>query len=184
MRKYLGAFKRWKVWATQHRMVSLPAKDYQVALYLQSLGERSQSKSAVKEACNAIAWAHSTAGIPTPTASPFLKATLDGMQQKLARPTVKKVPITTAMLEEMVKDTRNNCSLSDLRLTTACLLAYAGLLRSNELVNMKPCDFKIQDGQTDFTFTTQQLCKEPYTYVATSCTYGFVPLASVVGYSS
>ena len=36
--KYLeAAFRRWKTWATQH--TALPAKDYQVALYLQHLGD-------------------------------------------------------------------------------------------------------------------------------------------------
>ena len=143
VKKYLGAFKRWKLWATQHRMSTLPAKDYQVALYLQSLGERSQSKSAVEEACNAIAWIHSTAGLATPTTSPFVRAALEGMQRILARPTVKKAPVTPMILEDMVKDARKSSSLSDLRLTTACLLAYAGFLRFNELVNIRPCDISI-----------------------------------------
>ena len=143
VKKYLGAFRRWKVWASQHNMPSLPAKDSQVALYLQSLGEKSQSKSAVEEACNAIAWVHSTAGLPTPTTSPFVKTTLEGMQRLLAKPTVKKAPITPAMLEDMVEDAKKSRSLADLRLTTACLLAYAGFLRFNELVNIRPCDITI-----------------------------------------
>ena len=144
VKKYLGAFRRWKIWASQHHMPSLPAKDYQIALYLQSIGDQSQSRSAVEEACNAIAWVHSTAGLPTPTTSPFVKATVDGMQRLLARPTVKKTPITPDMLEDMVKDAKESGSLSDLRLTTACLLAYAGFLRFNELVNIRPCDITIQ----------------------------------------
>ena len=144
VKKYLGAFRRWKIWASQHHMPSLPAKDYQIALYLQSIGDQSQSRSAVEEACNAIAWVHSTAGLPTPTTSPFVKATLDGMQRLLARPTVKKTPITPDMLEDMVKDAKESGSLSDLRLTTACLLAYAGFLRFSELVNIRPCDITIQ----------------------------------------
>ena len=143
VKKYLGAFRRSKVWASQHDMPSLPARESQIALYLQSLGERSQSKSAVEEACNAIAWAHSTAGLPTPTTSPFVKATLEGMQRLLARPVVKKAPITPAMLEDMVEDAKKNRSLADLRLTTACLLSYAGFLWFNELVNTRLCDITI-----------------------------------------
>ena len=42
VKKYLGAFRRWKIWASQHSMPILPAKDYQIVLYLRSL-ERSQS---------------------------------------------------------------------------------------------------------------------------------------------
>ena len=49
------------------------------------------------------------------------------------------------MLEEMVRDTRKSQTLSDLRLVTACLLAYADFLRFSELVNIRPCDIKIQE---------------------------------------
>ena len=88
--KYLRAFKRWKTWASQYGMTALPAKDYQVALYLQHLGDNLQSRAAVEEACNALAWVHATAGLPSPTVSPFLRTTLEGMRRILARPTVKK----------------------------------------------------------------------------------------------
>ena len=35
-------------------------------------------------------------------------------------------------------------SLSDLRLATACLLAFADFLRFDNLINLWPCDFKLQ----------------------------------------
>ena len=143
--KYLGAFKRWKTWASQYSMTALPAKDYQVALYLQHLGNNLQSRAAVEEACNALAWVHATAGLPSPTVSPFLRTTLEGMRRILARPTVKKDPVTPALLAEMVKDARESNTLSDLRLATACLLAFAGFLRFNELVNITPCDITCQE---------------------------------------
>ena len=145
VKKYLGAFRRWKLWAFQHNMPSLLAKDSQIALYLQSLGEKSQSKSAVEEACNAIAWVHSTTGLPTHMTSPLVKAMLEGMQWLLAKSAVKKAPITPAMLDDMVEDAKKSCSLADLRLTTACLLAYAGFLRFKRLVNIKPCDITIHE---------------------------------------
>ena len=83
-------------------------------------------------------------GLTSPMDSPFLKATLEGLQRLLAKPVVKKAPITPTMLDEMVKDAKKSHSLSDLRLVTACLLAYAGFLRFSELVNVRPCDIKIQ----------------------------------------
>ena len=146
VKKYLGAFKRWKAWAKQHGMMAMPAKEVHVALYLQHLGDTSQSKAAVEAACNALAWVHSTAGLPSPTISPFVKATLEGMQRILAKPTVKKDPVTSIMLEDMVKDANKSNSLTDLRLTTASLLAYAGFLRFNELVNIRPCDITQHEG--------------------------------------
>ena len=146
VKKYLGAFKRWKAWAKQHGMIAMPAKEVHVALYLQHLGDTSQSKAAVEGACNALAWIHSTAGLPSPTLSPFVKAILEGMQRILAKPTVKKDPVTSVMLEDMVKDANKSNTLADLRLTTASLLAYAGFLRFNELVNIRPCDITRQEG--------------------------------------
>ena len=144
VRKYLGAFRRWKVWAAERRVTVIPVKDYHWALYLQFLADSSQSRSAVEEACNAIAWVHSTAGLLSPTTSPFVRATLDGLQRLLAKPAVKKAPVTPAMLDRMVKDAEKSHSLTDLRLVTACLLAYAGFLQFNELVSIRPCDITIQ----------------------------------------
>ena len=65
------------------------------------------------------------------------------MQRILAKPTVKKDPVTSIMLEDMMKDAN---SLADLRLTTVSLLAYAGFLRFNELVNIRPCDITRHEG--------------------------------------
>ena len=75
--------------------MAMPAKEVHVALYLQHLGDSSQSKAAVKAACNTLAWIHSTAGLPSTTISPFVKATLEGMQRILAKLTVKKDPVTS-----------------------------------------------------------------------------------------
>ena len=94
VRKYLGAFKRWKTWATERQISTIPVKDYHLALYLQFLADSTQSKSVIEEACNSVEWVHSTAGLSSPTVSPFVKATLEGLQRLLAKPTVKKAPVT------------------------------------------------------------------------------------------
>ena len=70
---------------------------------------------------------------------------VEGIQRILARPTVEKAPITPTMLEDVVKDTKKSSSLSDLKLATVCLLAYASFLHFNELVNIRPCDISIHD---------------------------------------
>lgn len=144
VRKYLGAFKRWKVWATEHGFRPIPARDFQVALYLQHLGDTSKSKAAVEEACNALAWVHSTSGLPAPTSSPFVQATLEGLQRILAKPVTKKRPVSVELLRNIVEDATKSDSLADIRLATACLLSFAGFLRFSELVNLRPCDIKIQ----------------------------------------
>ena len=48
------------------------------------------------------------------------------------------------MLEAIVTNAQQSGFLSDLRLATACLLAFASFLRFNELVNLKPTNIQIQ----------------------------------------
>ena len=143
--KYLRAFRRWKTWATSHKLQPLPAKAHQFVLYLQHLAEESKSRSAIEEACNSVSWIHSTAGMIPPMSDPFVKATLEGLQRSLAKPVVKKEPISVAMLEAIVQDAVESDSLSDLRLATACLLSFSGFLHFSELINLRPCDFTFSD---------------------------------------
>ena len=75
----------------------------------------------------------------------FVKTTVEGLRGIFSKPTQKKEPITTDMLKAMVQDTTEHSTLSNVRLTTACLLAFAGFLRFNELVNIRPCDLSFSD---------------------------------------
>jgi len=65
------------------------------------------------------------------------KATLQGLQRMLVKPVQKKAPATVRVLEQMVDDARQSGSLADMRLTTACLVAFAGFLRFSELNELK-----------------------------------------------
>ena len=140
---YLGAFQRWKTWAVSHGFTPLPANSSQAALYLQHLGDTTKSKASVEEAFNALAWVHSSSSLPSPTLCPFLRTTLEGLQRILARPVTKKTPVSVELLARIVEDASRSGSLSDLRLATACLLSFAGFLRFNELIHIKPCDIKV-----------------------------------------
>ena len=145
-KKYLAAFHRWKQWATSHNIVVFPVKEAFLALYLQSIAETAKSKSAVEEAVNSISWAHQMAGVPSPTESTFVKSTVQGLQRKLAKPVVIKLPVTVAMLEAIVDNAERSGSLADLRLAKACVVGYAAFLRFNELVHIKAEDIKVEEG--------------------------------------
>ena len=133
VKKYLGAFRRWKTWAVQHKFPVLPAKESHVALYLQYIGETVQSKSAAEEAWSALTWIHSTAGLISPVGSSLVKATLQGLQRMLAKPICKNAPETVKMLEQMVSDAKQSGTLADMWLTTARLVAFAGFFRFSEI---------------------------------------------------
>ena len=67
VKKLLAAYKRWKSWAKKNEMPAIPAKEHHVGFYLQHLADTIGSKSAVEEACNSLAWVHSTAGLVSPS---------------------------------------------------------------------------------------------------------------------
>ena len=146
-KKYLGAFRRWKQWALNHGAKSFPLDGKYLALYLQYIGETSGSKSAVEEAVHAIAWIHSAAGVHSPTSSPFITITLEGLCRSLARPVTKKAPFNIEMLAAMVDDTRKNETLSNVRPTTVCLLAFAGFLRFDEISKLCLIDLTIDENK-------------------------------------
>lgn len=70
------------------------------------------------------------------TANYFVSMVLEGLQSTLAKPVTKKAPINLEILSAMMKDTMENQTLSNARLMSACLLAYAGFLCFNELHNL------------------------------------------------
>ena len=142
--KCIGTIRQWKDWAAQHGMHAIPTKDFGFALYQQHLADTSRSKAAVDEACYALAWIHATAGLTSPTNFSFLGATKEGLQKSLAKPIVQKSSFTVEMLVAVVEDTQHSGALADLRLATACLLAFARFLHFNELVALRPCDVTVQ----------------------------------------
>ena len=132
-KKYLGAFQRWKQWAINHGIQTFLVEEKHLALYLQYIGEVSQSKYAAEETVHALSWLNGAAGLPSPSSSPFITTVLEGLHRSLAKPVIKKVPINLEILTAMVRDTNENPTLANIRLTSACLLGFAGFLRFAEL---------------------------------------------------
>ena len=90
VQKYLRAYRRWKAWAVTHKLNAIPAQPQEFGLYLQYLGDQTSSKAAIEEACNAVAWVHTIAGLAPILAHPSIKAILEGLQRTLAKPEVRK----------------------------------------------------------------------------------------------
>eukprot|EP00731_Ephydatia_muelleri_P033190 Em0026g10a len=140
-KKYLGAFKRWKLWAEARQGVPVfPVQDIHLALYLQHLGESVESRAAAEEAVHALAWLHQVAGLPSVGDSPLVRVTLAGLGRRLARPKVRKEPVTADMLRAMVDSVGQEPSLSDVRLLAVCLVAFAGFMRCDELLKLHCSD--------------------------------------------
>ena len=148
-KKYLGAFRRWRAWAQQHNLSTFPAEGHHAALYLQHIGDRVQSKAAVEEAVHALSWAHSLAGLESPGLNSLVQATLEGLKRMLAKPVVKKAPVTAEILKAIVDDAVRNPTLSNICLASACLLANAGFLQADELIKLRSCDISMDGGNME-----------------------------------
>lgn len=140
-KKYGYAFQRWKDWANSFGEIpSFPVEPEHLCLYLQHLKESTGSSTAAKEAVNATAWAHQMAGVESVSVHPLVKATVAGISRALARPVQKKEPVSAEMLLRMVEAMPSQPTLSDVRVVAVCLLAFAGFLRIDEVLNLRCSD--------------------------------------------
>ena len=124
-----------------HHLQHFPACIHYTALYLQ---QTSDSKAVVEEAVYALAWVHSIAGIPSTTDNLFIKTTVEGLRRILPRPGRRRNPSLLTCWKQWCK-TPLSITLSNVWLTPACLLIFAGFLQFNELVNIRSCDLSFSD---------------------------------------
>ena len=145
---YYYAFMRWTKWASAHGITKdnfLPASGLHVALYLANLVQSANTPSPIISAFYGLRWAHSLAGKPSPTDSALVRNTLDAAKRRLSGPVNKKEPITPELLEKMYDALSVQGTLYSQITITTCLVAYAGFLRSDELLKVRRCDLVFDD---------------------------------------
>jgi len=142
-RSYKYAFNLWCKWAKTFSISPLPAKKLHISLYLVHLTESANSVSKLDEAICGIAWAHKLAGFNDPCKDDLISSVREGAHRKIGHSVVKKEPITSAILQQIVhKYAYPTCNLKDIRIACMCLLSYAGFLRFSELANLRRSDIK------------------------------------------
>ena len=103
-----------------------------------------EAASPLKSAVHSISWFHQLGGEPSPD-HPLVKSTLASAQCFLARQTIKEEPSTVSQLERSVASKADSmASLYNIR-SVICLLAFAALLRFDELAKLVRSDVKIED---------------------------------------
>ena len=116
-----------------------------LVLFLLHLDKKLHSSSAVQKAVNAIGWVHQLSGLDSVTQATFVQATLTGLKRILAKPKVKKEPVTVDMLATFVDSLGENTSLSDVHLTASCLLAFAAFLSYDEMAKHRCCNITFDE---------------------------------------
>ena len=71
-----------------------------------------------------------------------MRATLAGLQCKLAKPKSRKEPVTPAMLVALVDSLGPTPSLADVCLVASSLLAFSAFLRYDELAKLRCCNIQ------------------------------------------
>ena len=131
VKKYSGAFVRWKKWASARREIEIfPVQPLHLSLYLSYLIQKSASAAPVEHMVCATSWVHTIALQEDPTEHSLVKQVVAGAKRILAKPTSKKEPVTSSILRMLVdKFGSNDAPLSDVRTLSICLLSFAGFLR-------------------------------------------------------
>ena len=144
VKKYTGAWTRWKQWAEARSFRPLPAQPLELCEYIHLVAEGRRSKAAAEEAVYSIAWVHMIAGLENPTKHPAVEVVMEGTRRLLAAPKVKKEPIRAEDLRELTQRfAGQQASLSDVRAITICLICFAAFLRYDELANIRYNDVKV-----------------------------------------
>lgn len=135
-RKYVGAYRRWKAWAQTHALQHFLAQAHHIALYLQSIGDNIQSVSAAEAADD-------LAGLRSPASNLLVQKTLQSLKRIWAWPVQKRKPLPAEILADMVKDFLANPMLTNMRITTFSLLAFAGFMKFDEAIRVRACEVEI-----------------------------------------
>ena len=105
-----------------------PARPCHVALYLQHLIDESHSPCVVDSAFYGIKWAHTMAGIPSPTDNPVVEAVRCASKRILGTRVVnRKEPISSSVIHDLIglADLQNPVHLRNI---TMYVLSFAGFL--------------------------------------------------------
>ncbi|XP_053378570.1 uncharacterized protein LOC123554439 [Mercenaria mercenaria] len=141
--KYKNSFDRWRKWAYCNglgRGDILPAKPLSVSLYLCSIIQSANGSSSVIAAFYGIKWFHDLYDLKSPTESKLVQNVLEAGKRILAKPVIKKEPITISILFDLHKRLYEENNAKNQRIICACLIAFAGFLRSSELLNILVSD--------------------------------------------
>ena len=124
----------------------MPSDELSVSLYLAFLLQQSFPYSTPESACYGINWAHNLHGFLSPCDSKLVWNVLEAVKWEIAKPVVKKEPITPEMISSICyKFPGRNANLSDLRLAAICVTAYSAFLCYNELASLRCCDLSFCD---------------------------------------
>jgi site-specific recombinase XerD len=146
LRGYQSDWRHFCAWCESLGIGPLPATPETVAAYTAERAGHLKPGS-IQRRLNAIAEAHKTTGLESPTHAALVRNTLKGIRRTLGTAPVQKTAALTDDIRAMIAATDNN--LIGIRDSALILLGFAGAFRRSELVGLdvEDCAFG-KDGLT------------------------------------
>ena len=139
-RKAYGTdFRLFRAWCEAKSVSALPAAAETVEAYL-AAEARTAKSSTLGRRVAAIRYAHRLAGLPLPTDSEGVKATMRGIRRTFGNVRIRKAPAVAAKMLGMVA--AGPVNLAGLRDRALLLLGFAGAFRRSELVALDVADIE------------------------------------------
>lgn len=139
-RAYAADWRDFAGWCIGERIESAPASPRTVARYLTYLAGLGRAVSTIDRRAAAIACAHKTLGLESPTAWEEVRAVLTGIRNTLGRRPEKKQALTADLVAKVVRKIKPD--LLGFRDRALILLCFGAALRRSELVGLDVADLE------------------------------------------
>jgi len=138
---YAGDMRRFVAFCQAHGLDALPASPETVVRYVTWLADHGRKVSTIKRATAAIAKAHKTAGLESPTATEPVKLALRGIAREHHTAQKKAPPVLVAEARALVTalDPETHRGARD---RAMILIGFAAALRRSELVGLDLADLE------------------------------------------
>eukprot|EP00117_Sycon_ciliatum_P009518 scpid21935/ scgid11781/ Integrase/recombinase xerD homolog len=137
LKKYAACFQRWRTWAVNQGVAAVGADSFHVALYLVKLINEARTAAPITSAVCSISWMHKSHGLADPCANDVVANVHQAAKRILACPKNRKQPLSKSVLRKLSKEYRRSESLQDLQVMTLLAIGFAGLLRWNDLTQLR-----------------------------------------------
>ena len=140
LRAYRSDAVLFQDWCARYGFSSLPGSPKAVAGFLTHEADAGRSASTIGRRCAAIRYAHKLAGLPDPTESEDVRATVKGIRRTIGTAPNQKAAVTAEVLAAMLMRTPD--TLAGKRDRALLGLGFAGAFRRSELVALNVSDLR------------------------------------------
>ena len=143
--KYKKAWLTWKKWEKDNLLVNaFPVSSLFLSLYFINKFQSCNSSSPIEVALYGVKWAHDIAGVPSPIESTSFRQVLEAAKPLLGKPAQGKQAVNFDIITKVLENFNTPlASLSDLRNCFIFVIAFAGIMRSHEIINIKRSQISI-----------------------------------------